>query len=168
MADKCDYYEVLGVARGVSAEDLKKAYRKLAVKYHPDKNPSDKTAEGKFQEVGEAYDVLSDDQKRAAYDRYGHAAFGGTGNTSQVDPWAGVREAMNGMFGKGFGKAAKDVTDDHRKFDPEKPTPRALYHFICYNDISQWLGTVIGIYEKNHAFFTETFSTVEQHLRTCS
>ncbi|MEQ1750673.1 MAG: DnaJ domain-containing protein, partial [Prosthecobacter sp.] len=72
MADKRDYYEVLGVARDVSADDLKKAYRKLAVKFHPDKNPGDKTSEDKFKEVGEAYDILSDDQKRAAYDRYGH------------------------------------------------------------------------------------------------
>ena len=61
MADKRDYYEVLGVSRDVSADELKKAYRKLAVKYHPDKNPDDKTAEEKFKEVGEAYDVLSDD-----------------------------------------------------------------------------------------------------------
>lgn len=77
MADKRDYYEVLGVSRDATADDLKKAYRKLAVKYHPDKNPDDKTAEEKFKEVSEAYDVLSDEQKRAAYDRYGHAAFAG-------------------------------------------------------------------------------------------
>ena len=77
MPEKRDYYEVLGVSRDVSADDMKKAYRKLAVKYHPDKNPGDKTAEDKFKEVGEAYDVLSDTDKRAAYDRYGHAAFSG-------------------------------------------------------------------------------------------
>jgi len=83
MAEKRDYYEVLGVSRDVSPDDLKKAYRKLAVKFHPDKNPGDKTAEDKFKEVGEAYDVLSDDQKRPAYDRYGHAAFsGGMGGPS--------------------------------------------------------------------------------------
>ena len=74
MPSKRDYYEVLGVSKDVSAEDLKKAYRKLAVKFHPDKNPGDKTAEDKFKEIGEAYDVLSDEQKRAAYDRYGHAS----------------------------------------------------------------------------------------------
>ena len=77
MASKRDYYEVLGVPKNVSQEDMKKAYRKLAVQYHPDKNPGDHTAEEKFKELGEAYDVLSDEQKRAAYDRYGHAAFQG-------------------------------------------------------------------------------------------
>ena len=75
MPGKRDYYEVLGVARDVTPEALKKAYRKLAVKYHPDKNPGDKTSEEHFKELGEAYEVLSDPDKRAAYDRFGHAAF---------------------------------------------------------------------------------------------
>src|SRR5688572_21022897 len=75
MASKRDYYEVLGVEKGASAEEIKKAYRKLAVKFHPDKNPGDKEAEEKFKELGHAYEILSDDQKRAAYDQYGHAAF---------------------------------------------------------------------------------------------
>ena len=64
MADKRDYYEVLGVEKGASAEEIKKAYRKSAMKYHPDRNPGDKTAEEKFKEIGEAYEVLSDDDKR--------------------------------------------------------------------------------------------------------
>src|SRR6476660_843278 len=72
---KRDYYEILGITREVEIEEIKKSYRKLAVKYHPDKNPGDKTAEEKFKEIGEAYEVLSDPQKRAAYDQYGHAAF---------------------------------------------------------------------------------------------
>ena len=77
---KRDYYEVLGVARGATEEEIKRAYRKLAVKFHPDKNPDDPHAEEKFKELGEAYDVLMDAEKRAAYDRYGHAAFAqGTG-----------------------------------------------------------------------------------------
>jgi molecular chaperone DnaJ len=108
MADKRDYYEVLGVPRDVSAEDMKKAYRKLAVKHHPDKNPGDKTAEDKFKEIGEAYDILSDDQKRAAYDRYGHGAFangggGGGGGGGFHDPFDIFREVFGGSGGGGGG-----------------------------------------------------------------
>ncbi len=78
---KRDYYEVLGVARDAGADDLKKSFRKLAMQHHPDRNPGDKAAEQKFKELNEAYDALKDDQKRAAYDRFGHAAFenGGLG-----------------------------------------------------------------------------------------
>lgn len=72
---KQDYYELLGVSRTSTQEEMKKAYRKLAMKYHPDRNPGDKDAEAKFKEISEAYDVLKDDQKRAAYDRFGHQAF---------------------------------------------------------------------------------------------
>ena len=72
---KPDYYETLGVGRDASDAELKSAFRKLAMRYHPDKNPDDKTAESKFKEVGEAYEALKDSDKRAAYDRYGHSAF---------------------------------------------------------------------------------------------
>src|SRR6267143_2211360 len=72
---KRDYYEVLGISRESSDDEIKKSYRKLANKFHPDKNPGDKGAEEKFKEIGEAYEALSDPQKRAAYDQYGHAAF---------------------------------------------------------------------------------------------
>src|SRR6185436_18231257 len=87
MADKRDYYEVLGVAKGVSAEDVKKAYRKLALKYHPDRNPGDKQAEASFKEVAEAYEILSDADKRARYDQLGHA--GVQGATVAGHPGAG-------------------------------------------------------------------------------
>ncbi len=102
---KTDYYETLGVSRDASADEMKKAYRKLAVKYHPDKNPDDATAEAKFKEISEAYDVLKDDEKRAAYDRYGHDAFqgGGMGRAGGGggfhDPFEMFREA----FGSGGG-----------------------------------------------------------------
>ena len=77
MAEKRDYYEVLGVARNANADEIKKAYRKAAIKYHPDKNPGDKEAEEKFKEAAEAYDVLSNPDKRARYDQFGHAGMSG-------------------------------------------------------------------------------------------
>ncbi|MDE6120748.1 MAG: DnaJ domain-containing protein, partial [Muribaculaceae bacterium] len=82
MAEKRDYYEVLGVSRDATAEQIKKAYRKKAVQYHPDKNPGNKEAEEKFKEAAEAYDVLSDEKKRQMYDQFGHSmgqGFGGGG-----------------------------------------------------------------------------------------
>ena len=85
MADKRDYYEVLGVSKNASDDEIKKAYRKLAIKYHPDKNPGDKEAEAKFKEINEAHDVLSDKQKRARYDQFGHAGVGGASG----NPFAG-------------------------------------------------------------------------------
>ncbi len=104
---KQDYYATLGVAREASAEDLKKAYRKLAMQHHPDRNPGDKQAEAKFKEVNEAYDVLKDDQKRAAYDRFGHAAFeqGGGGRPGGFDFTAGggLNDIFDQMFGEFMG-----------------------------------------------------------------
>ena len=88
MADKRDYYEVLGVDKNASDAELKKAYRKLAKKYHPDTNPGDKEAEAKFKEASEAYAVLSDADKRRQYDQFGHAAFeqgGGAGGFGGFD-----------------------------------------------------------------------------------
>ena len=81
---KIDYYEVLGVSRDATDQELKTAYRKLAMQYHPDRNPGDHTAEEKFKECSEAYQVLSDADKRAAYDRYGHAAFSGGGQAREA------------------------------------------------------------------------------------
>jgi molecular chaperone DnaJ len=121
--DKRDYYEVLGVGRNASEEEVKRAYRKLAVKFHPDKNPDDPQAEEKFKELGEAYDVLMDPQKRAAYDRFGHSAFapggGGFGGGTFHDPFEIFREVFGGAgFGGGifetfFGGGGR--TEDRRR-----------------------------------------------------
>ena len=128
---KRDYYEVLGVEKGAGAEDIKKAYRKLAVKFHPDKNPGDKTAEEKFKELGEAYEILNDPQMRANYDRYGHAAFdrragGGFGRSAGGfhDPIDIFREVFGGgaIFDDLFG-GRQDPTGPQRgedlRFDME-------------------------------------------------
>ena len=104
---KQDYYATLGVARDASADDLKKAYRKLAMQHHPDRNPGDKRAEAKFKEINEAYDALKDEQRRAAYDRYGHAAFeqgGGPGAAGGFDFGAGgIGDIFEQMFGDFMG-----------------------------------------------------------------
>src|SRR4029079_5016826 len=105
--EKRDYYEVLGVGRTAAGEDIKRAYRKLAVKFHPDKNPDDPHAEEKFKELGEAYDVLMDSDKRAAYDRFGHDALAqagaGFGSGGFHDPFEIFREVFGGGgFGGGI------------------------------------------------------------------
>ena len=102
MANKRDYYEVLGVDRNASAEDIKKAYRKLAVKYHPDKNPGDKEAEEKFKEAAEAYSVLSDADKKARYDQFGHSGVEGAGPDFSGG-FGNLNDILNDLFGGGFG-----------------------------------------------------------------
>jgi molecular chaperone DnaJ len=124
---KRDYYEVLGIERTVTIEEIKKSYRKLAVKFHPDKNPGDKAAEESFKEIGEAYEVLSDAQKRAAYDQYGHAAFdrragGGfaRGGGGFHDPFEVFREVFGGggnIFDDLFGGGRQDPTQPQRGGD---------------------------------------------------
>lgn len=106
MSEKKDYYDLLGVARDADASVIKKAYRKLAIKFHPDKNPDDAEAEAKFKEIGEAYEILSNEDKRAAYDRYGHSAFdsaGGGGGGGFHDASDIFSQVFGGAFGGGGG-----------------------------------------------------------------
>lgn len=103
MSDKRDYYEILGVDKSVDQAEIKKAYRKLAVKYHPDKNPGDSSAEERFKELGEAYEALSDPDKRAAYDRYGHAAFSGPGGGGGGGGFHDPMDVFSQIFGSAFG-----------------------------------------------------------------
>src|SRR5213079_3307663 len=125
--EKRDYYEVLGVKRDATDEEVKRSYRKLAVKFHPDKNPDDPHAEEKFKELGEAYDVLIDPDKRAAYDRFGHAAFAqggaGFGRGDFHDPFEIFREVFGGggigggIFETFFGGGGTSAEDRQRGSD---------------------------------------------------
>ena len=105
MAEKRDYYEVLEVAKNASSDEIKKAYRKKALQYHPDRNPGDKEAEEKFKEAAEAYGVLSDPDKRARYDRYGHAGVSGQdfSGASMNDIFSQFGDILGDLFGGGFG-----------------------------------------------------------------
>jgi len=104
---KQDYYTTLGVQRGASAEEMKKAYRKLAMQYHPDRNPGDAKAEAKFKDLNEAYDVLKDDQKRSAYDRFGHAAFENGGPPPGGAGGFGFEGGLGDIFDQMFGGGAR-------------------------------------------------------------
>lgn len=120
-----DYYSVLGIARGATQEEIKKAYRKQALKFHPDKNPGDKEAEKKFKEISEAYEVLSDDQKRGMYDQYGPDAFkagmGGPGG-GPAGGFSSMEEALRtfmGAFGGGGGGNTESIFDSFFGFDTD-------------------------------------------------
>src|SRR5689334_11902321 len=118
---KQDYYALLGVQKGASADEIKKAYRKLAMQCHPDRNPGDKAAEQKFKDISEAYDVLKDEQKRAAYDRFGHAAFeGGAGRGPGGGDFgfgAGFADIFDEMFGEFMGGGRRGGAQSGRGSD---------------------------------------------------
>ncbi len=114
-----DYYEILGVQKGASGEEIKKAYRKLALKYHPDRNQGDKEAEEKFKQINEAYQVLSDDEKRGIYDRYGKEGLNGMGGGFDADFDLG--DIFGSFFGGGFGggRTRRKVNEDNYELDME-------------------------------------------------
>ncbi len=130
MNKKRDYYEILGVSRNATQEEIKKAYRKLARKYHPDLNPNNKEAEEKFKEISEAYQVLSDPEKRKLYDQYGHAAFAGAGAGTGSEGFGGIN--FEDLFGFGgrrsssdFGSIFEDLEDIFGTFFGERTRKRS-------------------------------------------
>src|SRR6195952_2187542 len=121
---KRDYYEVLGVSRGAGEQELKSAYRKLALQFHPDRNPDDASAEEKFKEAAEAYSVLSDPQKRAAYDAYGHQGLSGMGSGGFDPSSMDLSDLLSQVFGfgdmfgqRGGGGRTRAVKGDDLRFD---------------------------------------------------
>jgi molecular chaperone DnaJ len=137
---KRDYYEVLGVQKGTSKEDIKKAYRKLAIQYHPDKNPGNKEAEEKFKEATEAYEILSDDQKKAAYDQFGFAGVEGMGGQHDFSNFRGFEDIFGGdfsnifdtFFGGGGGGGRRGNSNGPRqgsnlRYDIEIPFKEAVF-----------------------------------------
>ncbi|OQX06380.1 MAG: molecular chaperone DnaJ [Desulfobulbaceae bacterium A2] len=119
MATKQDYYEILGVARNAEADTIKKAYRKLAMQYHPDRNPGDKEAEARFKDAAEAYEVLSDARKRQLYDAYGHQGLQNSGY-SGPGSFDDIFSSVNDLFGDLFGMGGRG-----RRRDPNGPEPGA-------------------------------------------
>ena len=117
---KRDYYDVLGVNKNASGDQIKSAYRKLAVKYHPDKNKDDKVAEEKFKEASEAYHVLSNSERKQNYDNFGHAAFenaGGRGGFSNFDFSSSFSDIFEDFFGEGFGGGRRTRRSNNRGSD---------------------------------------------------
>ena len=188
---KQDFYTTLGVAKDASADDLKKAYRKLAMQYHPDRNPGNKDAEAKFKDLSEAYDVLKDDQKRAAYDRFGHAAFeqggGGQGGFSggfDFNAGGGLGDIFEQMFGqmagnRGRARQGNDIQQAveislEEAFAGVKSTLRVPTRVVCEtctgsgsadaNKEAQTCGTCRGA---GKVRMQQGFFTVERPCHTC-
>ncbi len=162
MAGKRDYYEVLGVSKNASADEIKKAYRKLARKYHPDLNPNDKEAEEKFKEVSEAYQVLSDPEKRKMYDQFGHAAFsgagggegagfggfggfggGGFGGFEEMDLDDLLEDFLGGFFGRGRRRSSGRSERRERSYQREKGED--IYQTVTISLEDAYKGTTLTL-----------------------
>ena len=142
MAEKRDFYEILGVPKNASSDDIKKAYRALALKYHPDRNPDNKEAEEKFKEAAEAYEVLSDAQKRQQYDQFGHAgpgSFGGHGGMNMDDIFQNFGDIFGDLFSGGQARGRC------RKSGPEPRSGHDVYKEIDISLKDAFTGTTVEI-----------------------
>ena len=141
MADKRDYYEVLGVGKGASDDEIKKAYRKMAKQYHPDLHPGDAEAEAKFKEVGEAYEVLSDAQKKSRYDQFGHAGVdpnfgaggGGWGGGGVNVDFGDIGDIFSSIFGGGFGGGGRRANPNA----PRQGSDAGVHIFISFEEAAK-------------------------------
>lgn len=155
MSEKRDYYEVLGIERNASADDIKRAYRKLAMQFHPDRNASDPDAERKFKEAAEAYDVLGDEQKRAQYDQFGHAAFaGGAASGQRFSNLEDIFEAFGDIFGGGGGGGGffGDIFGGGRRRErgPRRGRDLKIVLELSLEEIDEGVERTIGLKRHEH------------------
>ncbi len=168
MAEKRDYYEVLGVAKSASADEIKHAYKKLAIKYHPDKNPGNKEAEEKFKEAAEAYEVLSDPKKRAQYDQFGHAMPGGAGGTGGFGGFSSsnfedIFSQFGDIFGGGFGGFGRSSKSSRQ--GPPRGQDLQIRIALSYKEILA--GATKKVRLKRYAPCTECAGRGGSDVKTC-
>eukprot|EP00095_Tigriopus_kingsejongensis_P006752 maker-scaffold1777_size28410-snap-gene-0.2 protein:Tk06752 transcript:maker-scaffold1777_size28410-snap-gene-0.2-mRNA-1 annotation:"molecular chaperone" len=178
---KRDYYEVLGVSKSADEKEVKKAYRKIAMKYHPDRNPDDKAAEDKFKEAAEAYEVLSDADKKARYDRYGHAGMQGQGGFGGGGRGGMTMDDIFSQFGDVFGESGSPFDSffggggrgQSRARDTRYRTHRAgdLYDmietkFVTVNPAGQWNKIRIKSKDGKLDFWMNGYKTVSFEMHT--
>ncbi len=157
MSQKRDYYDVFGVQRNAGADEIKKAYRKLAMKYHPDRNPDDAEAETRFKEAAEAYDVLGDEEKRAQYDQFGHAAFnqGGMGGGAGFSNMEDIFSAFGDIFGNGGGGGGGIFGDlfgggGRRSSGPARGRDLKIVLDLSLEDVDQGVDRTITLKQHDH------------------
>ena len=166
MAEKRDYYEVLGVDKNASETEIKRAYRKVAKKYHPDMNPGDKEAEEKFKEAAEAYEVLSDPEKKSKYDQFGHAAFeqggGGAGGFGGFDFGGDMGDIFGDIFGDFFGGGRRG--GDARRNGPRQGANLRAGVRITFDDAIRGVRLATEV-ERNQAQVRKPVQNVKEPVR---